>query len=369
MDSQIANATYACPWCKIKAEDRHLDLDHMFACHEKEFLRNIEEMVTAAEGTYGKKENPFLRIPIIRVIPCLLHLLLRITDKLEANLIDEAVDRDNRAKVLKQVGGYLDRLVEKIKDIVPSFQLWNSKDAKNGREYDWSSMNGTEKYKVLQCLPDLLRGQNILHPETEGLVLNVWSKFKAVYDEINSEAPSHTEAYNKACLFQKAFLSLSGQRKGYKKSNVSPYMHALVAHVPYFIHVLGNLKQFSGQATEKVMDDMKKIHQKASQKLDSAKEALVVRKRVEILHQEGCKRKTRSYKKKDDKYWGKGICEVRKRQKAKIESEKVELQVNYEEMSEQKLRLFLKKNFGVSTKVRSKRKLIDMLNKSMQNGT
>lgn len=43
------------------------------------------------------------------------------------------------------------------------------------------------------------------------------------------------------------FLSLGGKLEGYGKANVTPYMHAMVYHVPRFMKIHHGIKQFSGQ--------------------------------------------------------------------------------------------------------------------------
>ena len=43
------------------------------------------------------------------------------------------------------------------------------------------------------------------------------------------------------------FLSLGTKCEGHHKKNVTPYMHALVCHVPEQINKYGNIKMFSGQ--------------------------------------------------------------------------------------------------------------------------
>ena len=43
------------------------------------------------------------------------------------------------------------------------------------------------------------------------------------------------------------FLSLAKKRKGYAKSNITPYIHAAVYHVAGAIEKYGNIKQFSSQ--------------------------------------------------------------------------------------------------------------------------
>jgi hypothetical protein len=54
------------------------------------------------------------------------------------------------------------------------------------------------------------------------------------------------------------FLALGSLgRKGF--DSVTPYMHCLVYHVPFFTKKYGKLLRFSGQGVEKINDDIKKI--------------------------------------------------------------------------------------------------------------
>ena len=43
------------------------------------------------------------------------------------------------------------------------------------------------------------------------------------------------------------FLSLKSKCQRFQEKNVTPYMHTLAVHVPYFIKEYGNIKKFSGQ--------------------------------------------------------------------------------------------------------------------------
>lgn len=47
----------------------------------------------------------------------------------------------------------------------------------------------------------------------------------------------------------KLFLSLGGKCIGYEKARVTPYMHAMVYHVPKFMELHGGIKKFTGQGT------------------------------------------------------------------------------------------------------------------------
>ena len=46
------------------------------------------------------------------------------------------------------------------------------------------------------------------------------------------------------------FLSLEKDCEGFQRKNVTPYMHALVYHVPIMIEKFGNIKKFSGQGIQ-----------------------------------------------------------------------------------------------------------------------
>jgi hypothetical protein len=43
------------------------------------------------------------------------------------------------------------------------------------------------------------------------------------------------------------FLSLGGTLEGYGKANITPYIHAMVYHVPRFMKMHNGIKQLSEQ--------------------------------------------------------------------------------------------------------------------------
>ena len=43
------------------------------------------------------------------------------------------------------------------------------------------------------------------------------------------------------------FNSLAGECEGYKKSNITPYMHVMTYHMPIFMQKHGGVKKFTGQ--------------------------------------------------------------------------------------------------------------------------
>jgi hypothetical protein len=96
----------------------------------------------------------------------------------------------------------------------------------------------------------------------------------------------HEEAvFGSINSFIEQFLELGKQkREGYQPKNITPYLHVLLYHVPYFVSRYGNLSQFSGQGVEKANDIVKQIHHTKTNKHDAAKDALLIRKRIELGH-------------------------------------------------------------------------------------
>ena len=65
------------------------------------------------------------------------------------------------------------------------------------------------------------------------------------------------EIFEKCNGWSNDFLALrSLGRKGF--DSVTPYMHCLVYHVPFFTKTYGKLLRFSGQGVENINDDINK---------------------------------------------------------------------------------------------------------------
>ena len=93
-----ATADYACLWCKIFKEERW-DTSKPSDYYNKEPLKRtleeIKRLCPWSKDNYGCINEPLLNIPLTNnVIADELHLLLRITDKLLENIIDEVLEKD-----------------------------------------------------------------------------------------------------------------------------------------------------------------------------------------------------------------------------------------------------------------------------------
>lgn len=59
--------------------------------------------------------------------------------------------------------------------------------------------------------------------------------------------PKPTSLLFKAKKWIRLYLSLSEKQLGYANKDITPYMHIMVFHIPYFMAKYRTLKQFSGQ--------------------------------------------------------------------------------------------------------------------------
>lgn len=134
-------------------------------------------------------------------------------------------------------------------------------------------------------------------------------------------------------------------------------MHVFVFHIPWFIKTYGSLSNFSGKGVEKVNDKIKSIHQKKTNKIDAAVDALKVRKRIETLQDENCDREKRAYEKRNQIYWEDEIFRNRSDKRSNILKEIWEVNISkskpmsdqhdtldLENMTESELKELVRKN-------------------------
>ncbi|XP_076086100.1 uncharacterized protein LOC143056822 [Mytilus galloprovincialis] len=362
---------YACPWCKVHKQDRGDVSKPWNFYHLNENVRTTSEIKEIYMGTlkpnYGVKHLPLMTIEPVHIIPDELHLFMRIFDVLMRNLIDDVIEKDDKAKLKGENGGYLDSLVKSIRDCGVTFSLWTSQ----GRgDLEWTSLTGNDMKRVTQKLPDKL--MFVVHNDTHDDTVKLWKMFWKIYtfvcsDEVERRTAEHI--FSECKSFIKAFLKLGlTERKGYLSSNVTPYMHCLLYHVPFFISQFGSLRKFSGQPTEKINDNIKAVYHLKTNHHDCAVDAMKVQKRLELTVNSG--RPKRKYRKTDDQFWenGKQEIQVRKRRQILQEMEKASTVHNkqkfpdFYKMTDIEIKQKLKDG-GINTRVRKREKLIEMLKK------
>ena len=155
--------------------------------------------------------------------------------------------------------------------------------------------------------------QTTLYPDTAAIVSKIWSDFKFYYDFITDcklDSSSAYEAFEKAKNWIELFCSLRHTRPGYTRPRITPYMHIMCYHVPFFIQQYGCFKKFTGQGVEKNNDAKRVLFQK-SNKCDAAKDILFMESRQWDLKEHECNKGT--YTKRNSEYWNVEISNQRKK--------------------------------------------------------
>ena len=228
-----ATSLYACLWCKIHKDKRwetHKHFHHFNSPPMMRTLLEIKELVKKGNGDYCCVKEPLLNIDLDHVIVDELHLLLRVMNVMLDNIITEVIDLDKSddfEKSSKEPRGiHLKKLVSEIRSCSVGFDVWeirNPADNKGTGKYEFTSLFGNYKKKVLSLLPENLC--KVLQPNTCTEISKVWADFRSLYEEINSwsSEKSVDTFWQKAQNWLETFLSLSEERELAMKERELPH--------------------------------------------------------------------------------------------------------------------------------------------------
>lgn len=284
-----ASSNYACLWCLLHKDERwdtSKDVLYYNEAPKCRTLENIKKLYQSKSNNLGCINKPLLDIALDHVVPDELHLLLRITDRLLENIVEEVMEKDSVNDFNKPKGHPkgvgLTNLVKAINDCGVPFKVWYKKNADGSRTnvVNYTSLVGGQKKKLLDKLP--AKFHEFLYPGTCATVCKLWTSFSDYYHlitdfKIGPEAAD--EILEKGKAWVELFCSLRGTRPGYLKARVTPYMHMMVYHVPFFVQKYGCFEKFSGQGVEKNNDDANRMLFHKSNKWDGAKDILCVESR------------------------------------------------------------------------------------------
>ena len=161
-----ATSLYACLWCKIHKDKRWETDKHFHHFNSPPMMRTlleIKELVKKGKGDYCCVKVPLLNIDLDHVIVDELHLLLHVMDVMLDNIITEVIDWDkdeDLEKISKEPRGiHLKKLVTEIRSCGVGFDVWelrNPADNKGNGKYEFTSLFGNDKKKVLFLLTEKL---------------------------------------------------------------------------------------------------------------------------------------------------------------------------------------------------------------------
>ena len=161
--------------------------DQYYECEPiRRTLKEMVEMVNMPRGeNYCCVHQPLVMLPLDHIILDELHLMLRISDILIGNIIEDAMQWDEKDAIRNtrnvSTGEHLKRLVDVIRSCGVSFSVWEKKnaDGKGSGSWDWTSLMGNDRKKLLQELPPKLNA--VIQPDTAQTVIQLW---KVTYYQI-----------------------------------------------------------------------------------------------------------------------------------------------------------------------------------------
>ena len=247
----------------------------------------------ASEKVKCKKFNcshppSFQSIPVTRVIPDSLHLLLRIADQLIHQFVKELKHADNIVKLtnydrhkMKKIAAFEDFL----KSIgIHDFAFHVDKDSKILKYRDFT---GPDKYKILKNIKLL---EFLPIPRAHNLKA-VWDNFLVLMNDIQMlEQGEDQKIYkfkNDAKNWVTSYVNL------YQTKDATPYMHILTNHVHETVQLNGNMTRFTMQGLEKLNDCVtKRFYGSTSFGMQSAlKQVMQKHNRLALLEMSNARRK------------------------------------------------------------------------------
>ncbi len=244
-----ANSSYPCVWCKCH-KDQFSDLSQNWSIKDQEMgartLREAQQIAQNKTPKHGYIKEPIIDIiEFDRCIVDMLHLLLRVTDKLTDLLLDKLREMDESNPDFKQSHSTdLSRLnnQKSFFDHVSEITGFSKPYYESNTKLCMKSLNANKKLQILQNIrldelfPNELWSSNIQ---------KLWHQFCTSYEMIKkNELDSETlKQRNKEWL--KLFLEC------YDPKNVTPYIHVYVFHLPEFVANHGDVNLFNCQGLEK----------------------------------------------------------------------------------------------------------------------
>ncbi len=262
-----ANSNFPCIKCKM-AKTNFFDVSLSGA------LRTTDEIMELARKTSGQKycclRDPiFPTIPIDRVCFDLLHLFLRISDKLQ-NLLIDALEREDKFISAQKKGTRTKKtseescgksFLEQFEDVIHDIGIGQFKfraDDEKGKPKA-RDLRGPEKLKLFSNLSgiwEILDQCTKLQEIERTKIPIIWTEFFEIYKELKNTPgfKSSQLPENLACLQARINKWLQTYIEVYERKTITPYMHLLTKHATEIIQVHGSLDIFNCQGLERFND-------------------------------------------------------------------------------------------------------------------
>ena len=118
----------------------------------------------------------------------------------------------------------------------------------------FTSLLGTQKKILLYELSSKLN--EFLHPDTYACatVKNMCDVFDSLYNKMSDlylTVAAANNVFDEGKAWIDLFCSLRGERPGYSRPRITPYMHTIACHLYFFVQKHGCLKTFTVEGAER----------------------------------------------------------------------------------------------------------------------
>lgn len=275
-----ANSNYPCIWCKCKKDMFH-DSSQVWSISDAKLgARSFSDMVECmknktAAARFGYNEKPLLSqvIPWKNYMIDMLHLFLRISDRLIDNLLDDIVVRDEIIIVgFSDTSAYpcLSRLEKFINDTCGfKFEF----DLSDKKKLKICNLKGPQKHKIFSKIniKDILGN----HPKADTINF-IWEEFYNIYNSIKKKELDSKKCKEATNRWLKEYLNV------YQTETVTPYIHAFVFHLHEFIELYGDIDLYTLEGSEKFNDICTTYYFRSSNRNDALYQMMCKRNRLEL---------------------------------------------------------------------------------------
>ena len=142
-------------------------------------LQEIKQFASKSKGeNYCCVHQPLLNIPLDHIILDELHLMLRVTDVLIGNLIEDVMQWDEKENLVagkkNMQHWHLKNLTQAINSCGVSFSVWEKRnaDGKGSGTWDWTSLMGDDRKTLLRELPGKM--EPLIQQDTSKTIVELW---------------------------------------------------------------------------------------------------------------------------------------------------------------------------------------------------
>ena len=263
-----ASSNYPCPWCIL---------------HKNQFSTNIcdHKINRILSGSdYGQLHEPIFKfIKVENIIPDVLHMGMRVTDKLETNLHDDITQMDETFNENIERNPNFESYVNYLETINIKRPYYTNKITS---QLTMRDLNGVEKKRLFDNI-DL----PTLFPDLENstIIADIWRTFNELMYKMKDDRISVMQIKDQTKTWLESFTALPSVDSA---NDVTPYMHIFASHLHEQIDSLKRrglyFNSFSMQGLEFLNClDIKCFHRSTNKKGAIIKQLINKRSRVEIL--------------------------------------------------------------------------------------